>query len=269
MSRHVSFSSLVLFLGSKLGIVAQPLHQLAAMWFHQAVSSFSLFPYFRSFRVALRALCFLLHPNLWWSSSFCAQMEFPLVLTGYHLLPWGQIAVSVQCYVCYGLIAHEPCSCHAPSASGPLHMPSHCMGCPSSISLPLSLLKPAWVPFSVKISLTSSLNITKPVSNLIFSPSSFAILNHFLVASHGIKSAQLHWSSRNRRTSRCTYLYPSPLAHTHGVCANCTCLKPLYLLFYWTAGTSHGGHKHSCSSPTLYHPIRIIAPSFCALEVWF
>lgn len=224
-----------------------------------SVSSFSLFPYFRSFHVAVSYFILTFagpqaSPLRWGSHWFsqCASHS-----TAARLL-W-----SVQCNVCDGLIAHDPCSCHVPSTSGPLHMPSLCVGCPQSVFLPLSLLTPAWAPFSVNISLTILSEYHTVSQQPVVSPSSFAILTHSPVASQGIRSVQLHRSSRNRRTPCCTNLCPSPLAHTHGA------LKPLCLLSYWTAGTSHRGHKPSYSSPTLHHPIWIIAPSFCALEVWF
>ena len=301
MSRHVACSSLVPFIGSKLGTVAQSLHQLAAMWFPQALSLPSpsflisiLFMLLSGLSVSYLILTFTGPQASPLRQSYPWFSQCTICSTGARFL-W-----SVQGYVCYGLIANDPCSCHVPSTSGPLHMPSLCMGCPQSVSLPLSLLKPAWAPFSVKLPLTV-LSEYHTVSNLILSPSSFAILNHSLVgegngnplqrsclenprdggawwaAVYGITQSWI-WLKRlssswllHRGSSQPSYTGVLRIEELH-VARVCTHPQWHTLMVPWSHCTFLTEQQAPATEATstvtlpvtLYHPIRV-----CALEVWF
>ena len=105
MSRHVACSSLVPFIGSKLGTVAQSLHQLAAMWFPQALSlpspSFPisiLFMLLSGLSVSYLILTFTGPQASPLRQSYPWFSQCTICSTGARFL-W-----SVQGYVCYGLI---------------------------------------------------------------------------------------------------------------------------------------------------------------------
>lgn len=81
--------------------------------------------------------------------------------------------------------------------------------------------------FSADISLTILSEYHTVSQQPVVSPSSFAILTHSPVASQGIRSVQLHRSSRNRRTPCCTRSVPIPTG-SHSRCFEA--IVPAFLL---------------------------------------